>query len=176
MTARCGFCGAVGFEAELQSKGTDNHGNKVDNFGDLCCCKGKVRGIVDYQLGPELELLYTDKFDSKAKHFRQNARVYNNSMAMSSLACKKGWKTRVHSNKLEAMLTAQGQLFRQIGPLIPRENERPKCIQAYFYGNDQATAFRMQNCKIKIAQNRHWWTLKDMKQSQDDYIMRKRES
>ena len=42
MTARCGFCGAVGFEAELKSKGTDDLGNKVDNFGDLCCCKGKV--------------------------------------------------------------------------------------------------------------------------------------
>ena len=47
MTARCRFCGAVGFEAELKSKGTDDHGNKVDNFGNLCCCKGKVRGIVD---------------------------------------------------------------------------------------------------------------------------------
>ena len=47
MTARCGFCGAVGFEAELKSKGTDDHGNKVDNSGNLCCCKGKVRGIVD---------------------------------------------------------------------------------------------------------------------------------
>ena len=47
ITARCGFCGAVGFEAELKSKGTDDHGNKVDNFGNLCCCKGKVWGIVD---------------------------------------------------------------------------------------------------------------------------------
>ena len=42
MTARCGICGAIGFEAELQSKWTDSQGNKVDNFGDLCCCKGKV--------------------------------------------------------------------------------------------------------------------------------------
>ena len=42
MTARCGICGAIGFEAELQSKWTDSQGNKVDNFGDLCCCKWKV--------------------------------------------------------------------------------------------------------------------------------------
>ena len=152
MTARCGICGAIGFEAELQSKWTDSQGNKVDNFGDLCCCKGKVRGIVDYQLGSELEHLYTDKSDPTAKHFRENARVYNNSMAMSSLACEKGWRTRVHNNKMEAMLTAQGQLLRRIGPLIPRENERPKCIQAYFYGDDQATAFRMKNCRVQIPQ------------------------
>ena len=29
-----------------------------------------------------------------------------------TLACKKGWRTRVHNNKMEAMLTAQGQLLR----------------------------------------------------------------
>ena len=56
----------------------------------------------------------------------------------------------VHNNKCEGMLTSQGQLLRKMGPLTARDGERPKCIQAYFYGADQATAYRMMNCKVSI--------------------------
>ncbi|EJK50345.1 hypothetical protein THAOC_30696, partial [Thalassiosira oceanica] len=81
------------FRGELKTKGDDGDGNKVQNFGSLCCCKGKIGGIVDYELGDTLENLYTSP-DVNALHFRANARVYNNSMAMSSLACEHGWRQR----------------------------------------------------------------------------------
>ena len=81
--------------------------NTVDNFVHLCCCKGKVRGIVDYQLGSELEHLYTGKSDPTAMHFRENARVYNNSMAISSFGMQEGMEDSVTQQyKMEAMLTA----------------------------------------------------------------------
>ena len=150
MDVRCGYCGAIGFRGELKTKGDDGDGNKVQNFGSLCCCKGKIGGIVDYELGDMLENLYTSPTDINALHFRANARVYNNSMAMSSLACEHGWRQRFHNNRCEGMLTSQGQLLRKMGPLTARDGERPKCIQAYFYGEDQATAYRMLNCKVSI--------------------------
>ncbi|EJK50248.1 hypothetical protein THAOC_30809 [Thalassiosira oceanica] len=149
MDVRCGYCGAIGFRGELKTKGDDGDGNKIQNFGSLCCCKGKIGGIVDYELGDTLENLYTSP-DVNALHFRANARVYNNSMAMSSLACEHGWRQRFHNNKCEGMLTSQGQLLRKMGPLTARDGERPKCIQAYFYGADQATAYRMMNCRVSI--------------------------
>ncbi|EJK51141.1 hypothetical protein THAOC_29716 [Thalassiosira oceanica] len=149
MDVRCGYCGAIGFRGELKTKGDDGDGNKVQNFGSLCCCKGKIGGTVNYELGDTLENLYTST-DVNALHFRANARVNNNSMAMSSLACEHGWRQRFHNNKCEGMLTSQGQLLRKMGPLTARDGERPKCIQAYFYGADQATAYRMMNCKVSI--------------------------
>ena len=82
----------------------------------------------------------------KAFFFRNNARVCNNAFAMSSLTCKNKWQTRAHNNKFDAMLTAQGQLMRRIGPLLPTvDGVNPKCVQAYFCGGDNATKWRMRN-------------------------------
>ncbi|KAL7532185.1 hypothetical protein ACHAWF_004044 [Thalassiosira exigua] len=43
------------------------------------------------------------------------------------------------------MLTASGQLIRRVGPLIPQDGARPKCVQSYFYGPEDATYYRLQN-------------------------------
>ena len=138
MDATCFFCGAKGFKQELQ--GTD-----PDHFGGLCCCKGRVNGIIDYNLPPALEHLYVDVEDPLAKHFTAHTRTYNNGMAMSSLALEKGkrWQTRAH--KMESMLTSSGQLLRRVGPLMNEDGTRPKCVQAYFYGPDEATYYRLKN-------------------------------
>jgi len=49
------------------------------------------------------------------------------------------------------MLTAQGQLFRTIAPLVPRDKETPKCLQTYMYGTGDATIFRMENMKKSLS-------------------------
>ena len=76
-------------------------------------------------------------------------------MAMCSLTSKYGWKKRTHSNKSECMLTSQGQLLRQIGSLIPKNGEPPKCIQTYFYGGtDAITKWRLKMCRKQCVNQR----------------------
>ena len=152
MDQKCGFCNGRGFKSEIQGKVVNPNnpdGQKLVHFGNLCCNRGKVKGISDYNLPSELKELYTSS-DPSAVHFREHARTYNNGMAMSSVAAKNGWKTRTHNNKMDSMLTAGGQLFRRMGSLVPIDGERPKCIQTYFYGGEDATKWRMLNTKQKM--------------------------
>lgn len=71
-------------------------------------------------------------------------------MAMSAVRCDKSWRTRAFNGKQDSMLTAQGQLFRTIAPMVPRDDQQPKCLQTYMFGRDKATMFRMQNMKKSL--------------------------
>ena len=62
-------------------------------------------------------------------------------MAMSSLRAEHGWRSRTPNNKMEAMLTSEGQLIRKIGPVLPLDEQQPKCLQIYFYGAQEAAQF-----------------------------------
>ena len=66
-------------------------------------------------------------------------------MAMCSLRAECGWRSRTPNNKMEAMLTSEGQHIRKIGPVLP------KCFQIYFYGAQEAAQFRMINAKIRFS-------------------------
>ena len=57
----CQFCGALGFESDVQGKNKNpkNPKEELVYFGDLCCCKGTVKGISGYRLPKVLEMLYT---------------------------------------------------------------------------------------------------------------------
>ena len=68
---QCGYCGGLGFQSEIQGTFKDNGLTKV-HFGDLCCCRNKVKGIADYKLPKTLSDLYTLQ-DSESKHFRDNS-------------------------------------------------------------------------------------------------------
>ncbi|EJK75195.1 hypothetical protein THAOC_03091, partial [Thalassiosira oceanica] len=174
----CGFCKGRGWASELKTNAKDDDGDKIKNFGSLCCCKGKVQGIVDYEMPPQLLELYTGNTD-EAKLFQvgfgggrdpystldfanvcslelhnlqANARVFNNGMAMSAVRCEKNWRTRAHNNRQDSMLTAQGQLFRTIAPIVPRDGQDPKCLQTYMFGTEKATIFRMLNMKKNVRE------------------------
>ena len=153
MEVECGYCGALGFECEVKGTFIDlnNDGKRKKHFGNLCCCKGTVKGITDYQLPQELGWLYTSD-SPMAVHFRENARTYNNGMAMSSITAQKGWRSRTPNKKMDAMLTSGGQLFRRVGSMLPNENgKQPKCVQTYFYGGDDATKYRILNTRKNIS-------------------------
>ena len=65
---------------------------------------------------------------------------------MSSLTCNNKWQTRVYNNTCESMLTAQGQLLRRVGPMLPTNDGKPlKCVQAYFVSEETATHWRMHH-------------------------------
>ncbi|KAL7491042.1 hypothetical protein ACHAWT_000513 [Skeletonema menzelii] len=139
----CRFCGAKGFEGEIQNTYGKEDQKEVD-FGCLCCKSGAVNGIKEYNLPPELDDLYT-KNSEEAKYFRENSRLINNGMAMSSVAVEKGFKTRSCNNKMDGMLTAGGQLHRRIGPLEQKEGNTPRGAQCMFYGPEDAAPHRAAN-------------------------------
>ena len=71
-------------------------------------------------------------------------------MTMCSITAQHGWRNRAHSNKIDSMLTAGGQLLRRAGPLITGDVEQPKCVQTYFYGGNEATKWRMFNTRKRV--------------------------
>ena len=81
--------------------------------------------------------MYTSD-DSESRFFKQNVWIINNAMAMCSLRANCGWSSRTLNNKMEAMLTSGGQLIRKMGPLLPLNQQLPKCLQVYFYGAQEA--------------------------------------
>ena len=87
-----------------------------------------------------MEHIYTSD-DSESRFFKQNARIINNTMAMCSPRADHGWSSRTPNNKMEAMLTPGGQLIRKMGPLLPLNQQQPKCLQVYFYGAQEAAQF-----------------------------------
>ena len=72
-------------------------------------------------------------------------------MAMCSLRAEHGWRSRTPNNKMEAMLTAGGQLIRKIGPVLPLDEQQPKCLQIYFYGAQESAQFEMINAKNRFS-------------------------
>ena len=92
MNKECGHCGALGFEAEEQGKFVNSEipdGEKLLHSGNLCCCRGRVDGVFDYNLPEELDHLYTSPDDPLAVHFRNNTKAYNNGMAHVLCCCSK---------------------------------------------------------------------------------------
>ena len=70
MNEVCGYYSGLGFPSEVQGYFTDKNGNKRYHFGDLCCNKGKVKGILQYNLPQKLKHLYTSQ-DPESKHFER---------------------------------------------------------------------------------------------------------
>ena len=68
MNEVCGYCSGLAFPFEVQGYFTDKNGNKYCHFGQLCCNKGKVKGILQYNLPQKLKYLYTSQ-DPESKHF-----------------------------------------------------------------------------------------------------------
>ena len=151
MDVVCGYCGGKGFRAEIQGYFTNSDGKKLPHFGSIYCCEGHVtKSIKTYNLPERLEHMYTSD-DSESRFFKQNAQIINNAMAMCSVRADHGWSNRTPNNKMEAMLTSGGQLIRMMGPLLPLNQQQPKCLQVCFYGAQEAVQFQMINVNRKFS-------------------------
>ena len=89
--------------------------------------------------------------DSESRFFKQNAQIINNIMAICSLKADHRWSSRTPNNKMEAMQTSGGQLIGKMGPLLPLNQQQPKCLQVYFYGAQEAAQFQMINVKRRFS-------------------------
>lgn len=79
---------------------------------DFFCCKGTFKGVSDYHLPDELEMLYTSN-NKIATDLQIDARTLHNTMAKCSVTAQHGWRIRAHENKVGSMLTEGGQLLRR---------------------------------------------------------------
>ena len=119
------------------------------HVGALCCNHNKVKGIPDYALPNNFEMLYTSN-DQVAVNFRKDAQTHRNKMAMCSVAAKHGWCSRAHNTKMDLMVTAGCQLLQRAGLLLAGNVEKQMCVQTYLYGGDKTAKWQMMNTKKNI--------------------------
>lgn len=134
MNFACQYCNALGYKDENRGTAGSIH------FGNMCCHKGNT---VVPQLQPppaNLMQLYTSQ-DSTSKFFRKNIRKFNSGLSMASTRFDTDATVTNHQGGLSSF-KIRGQLYRCIGPLQPMENAQPRCIQTYFYDQDEQANIR----------------------------------
>ena len=120
MTVKCHFCGALGFQSEVNITS-----DGLYNFGTLCCNKGEIKIRKLPPIAPHLQELF-DPRNQDAKYFLPNIRKFNSGMSMASFQCSDV------SLKGPGMIRIQGQVQRNIGSLINRRKGQARNIQTYF--------------------------------------------
>ena len=134
MSYVCGFCLARKWKEEPAG---------------MCCADGKVR-LPMLQRPPEPLLSYLNGEPSNSAEFLNNIRRYNSMFQMTSFggnACVgRGWMPT---------FKVRGQVYHQIGSLLPQRQIAPKFLQLYFIGDTNAEVQARCNviqgeCTVKI--------------------------
>lgn len=112
MDVECSHCHALRYQSEPKG---------------ICCASGKVQ----LQLPPDLpeELHNKIRYDAE---FLKNIRKYNQVFAFTSLRANVDENLASSRNGVYTF-RVNGQLYHNIGPLMPDEGESPKFAQIYFY-------------------------------------------
>ena len=120
MTVKCFFCGALGFKSEVIKTTKGEH-----HFGDMCCRKGEVKVPKRPKIPKQLQDLFKSE-DDDSKFFLKNIRKFNSGMSMAS------FQFSDMSLPGPGMIRIQGQVQRNIGPLINNRQNQARNIQTYF--------------------------------------------
>ena len=115
----CAFCGAYFFFAE-RTGGT----NAFPRFGKKCCSNG-ASCIEPF---PPLPLDLLSFFESN-NHFKNNILSYNNACTFASLSCS---HPPAPSGRGPPSFVIQGNVYINIGDLLPPENAQPAFAQLLF--------------------------------------------
>ena len=119
MSAVCKFCGALKWPKEPPG---------------LCCNNGKIK--LPLSQPPPLPLC--DLLDMPTSPFLSNIRRYNSAFQMTSFGCSK----EVREPGFMPTFKVQGQVYHQIGSLLPSNNEPHRFLQIYFMGDSEQEAAR----------------------------------
>lgn len=113
----------------------------------MCCSNGKIV-LPDIVNPPEPLNTYMNGNTIDSKHFLKNIRKYNSCFQMTSFGATK------IVNNLGYMPTfkVQGQIYHQIGSLLPERNGISKFLQIYFLGGDEEEI--NQRCAITTGIDR----------------------
>ena len=106
----------------------------------LCCNGGKV-SLSHFPPPPNLikSLLIGD--DVEAKLFRDNARSFNNALALSSIRVNE----RKFSNGYNPSVIFEGKVCQMYGPLLPGSGEEPRFAQLYIHDPATENTLRVRN-------------------------------
>lgn len=96
----------------------------------MCCASGKTDLP---QLQPPLEPLMTllSGVGANSKHFLSKIRKYNACFQMTSFGADK-----IHHDAFMPTFRIQGQIYHQLGALLPLPSEEHKFLQIYFIGDE----------------------------------------
>lgn len=115
MDKECTYCHALKFSTEPPG---------------MCCANGKVR-VPLIEEPPEPLRSYISGRTSASKDFLQNIRKYNSCFQMTSFGAK-----QISHGGFMPTFKIQGQIYHQIGSLLPIQDSSPKFLQIYFMDNE----------------------------------------
>ena len=117
----CNICGALKFEGEVPSS---------------CCSNGKVQ-LEPVKCHPVLEELLNNR------HYVENARKYNNALALASIGLKEILPPGYQPN-----FKIQGRVYHRIDPLTPEPGQERGFAQIFIhdseYGDEEEVGRRME--------------------------------
>lgn len=122
MDKECEYCHAFKFKNETAG---------------MCCASGKV---VLPTLNPPPEPLKTliSGVTTESKLFLKKIRKFNSCFQMTSFgATNIVQNTSNDGRNVETTFKIQGQIYHQIGSLLPMPDEDPKFLQIYFMGDEE---------------------------------------
>ena len=114
-----------------------------------CCNDGKV--VLEKFPDPPIYLkkLWKDK-TTQAKIFRENARSFNNALALSSLVVT----NRKFSDGFTPSVVFEGKVSQMYGPLIPKDGEQPRFAQIYIHDPATQHTIRVNNMHLPESTTR----------------------
>lgn len=95
----------------------------------MCCSSGKTV-LPPLQVPPEPLLSLVSDTHPDSAHFLSNIRKYNSCFQMTSFGA-----TKIHRENFMPTFRVQGQIYHQIGSLLPAPNDEYKYLQIYFMGD-----------------------------------------
>lgn len=103
----------------------------------MCCASGKVV-LPTLQMPPDPLATLFAGITPESKQFLKKLRRFNSCFQMTSFAAKIINPTYGRGRNFESTFKIQGQVYHQIGSLLPMPNDSHKFLQIYFMGNEEA--------------------------------------
>ena len=138
----CCHCGALYSTAEKNTRGKFT----------LCCCNGKVALPVDENYPRQLSALMKYGHPDSV-NFMSHIRNYNNALAFASIGCN----ISIPPGRGPFTFRIHGQVYHQIGPLMPEPGREHAYGQLYILDSDEALQRRMARpsnteCRPRLMQ------------------------
>lgn len=114
---KCPYCKAMKYQFESEG---------------LCCCGGRVK-LPTIESPPEPLRSLMDWKTEDGKHFLKNIRKFNTVFQMTSF----GAENTVNMQGYMPTFAVEGQIYHQVGSLLPEEGVDSKFLQIYFVGGEE---------------------------------------
>ena len=120
----------------------------------LCCTNGKI-SLTPFPSPPDyLQNLWTAD-TAEARLFRENARSFNNALALSSIVVTE----RKFESNYSPSVVFEGKVCQMYGPLEADKNEVPRFAQLYIHDPATQHTMRLKNMNLPSSLNKKQTTL-----------------